>query len=74
MRVQTSTTAAGTTTRARIWVSTATEPTTWQLTQTNDTNAALQGSGGVGISAFRGSTSTGSTQVRVSSFVARPVA
>jgi hypothetical protein len=74
MRVQTTTANGSTTTRARIWAATATEPTTWQLTQAGDANAALQGSGGVGISAYRSTSSTAATQVRVTSFVARPVA
>jgi PKD repeat protein len=75
VRVQVTTSTNGASTvRARIWASTGTEPTTWQLNQTGENNAALQGPGSVGIAAFRGSTSTTATQVRVSSFAARPVA
>jgi hypothetical protein len=75
VRVQVTTSTNGASTvRARIWASTGTEPTTWQLNQTGENNAALQGPGSVGIAAYRGSTSTTATQVRVSSFAARPVA
>jgi hypothetical protein len=75
VRVQvTATTNGASTVRARVWAGTGTEPTTWQLNQTGENNAALQGSGSVGISAYRGSSSTAATQVRVSSFAARPIA
>ncbi|MGY1809583.1 LamG-like jellyroll fold domain-containing protein [Blastococcus sp. SYSU D00669] len=73
VRVQTSTANGTTTTRAKVWLSTGTEPTGWQMTY-GDATAAVQGSGGVGISAFRGSSTTAATQVRVTSFAARPVA
>ena len=44
-----------------------------QMTRT-DTTAALQAAGGVGLAAHRPSTTTAVTDVRVTTFSARPVA
>jgi PKD repeat protein len=66
-------TGTGTTTvRAMVWTGAA-EPTAWQMTRT-DTTAALQAAGGVGLAAHRPSTTTVVTDVRVTTFSARPVA
>ena len=66
-------TGTGTTTvRAMVWTGAA-EPTAWQMTRT-DATAALQAAGGVGLAAHRPSTTTVVTDVRVTTFSARPVA
>jgi len=50
---------APTTIRAKVWLSTATEPATWQVTAT-DSTAALQSAGSVGVFTFISGTSTNS--------------
>ncbi len=58
LNIRLQTEGTGTTTlRSRVWLAGTTEPTTWQLTGT-DTTAALQGAGGVYLSAFSPSTTT----------------
>ena len=64
---------APTTIRGRVWLSTATEPTGWQVS-TSDSTAALQASGSVGLFTFVSGTSTNSPWVfRFDDFVASPV-
>jgi PKD repeat protein len=53
---------APTTIRAKVWLSTATEPATWQVTAT-DSTAALQSAGSVGLFTFISGTSTNSPWV-----------
>lgn len=61
-----------TTIRARVWLSTATEPTGWQVTAT-DSTAALQVPGAVGLSAYVSSSATNApVTVRVRDLAAAP--
>ncbi|MCC6496905.1 MAG: PKD domain-containing protein, partial [Propionibacteriaceae bacterium] len=63
---------APTTIRARVWLSTSTEPTSWQLSAT-DSTAALQSAGSVGLFTYISGTSTNSPwSFRFDDFVARP--
>jgi PKD repeat protein len=62
-----------TTVNARVWAGGTTEPANWLLTRT-DTTAALQAAGAVGLAAHRPSATTAVTDVRFTSFSARPVA
>ncbi|MGV8909667.1 MAG: PKD domain-containing protein [Propionicimonas sp.] len=63
---------APTTIRARVWLSTAVEPTTWQVTAT-DSTAALQTAGAVGLFTYISGASTNTPWVfRFDDFVARP--
>jgi hypothetical protein len=58
---------------ATVWADGTPEPGTPQLVRT-DTTAALQAAGSVGLAAYRPSTATAATAVRVTSFGVRPVA
>ncbi len=61
-----------TTLRARVWLSTATEPTSWQLNVTDGTSG-LQSAGGVGVHAYvSGSATNPSWPVRFDDFLAVP--
>jgi len=63
---------APTTIRGKVWLSTAAEPGTWQVTGT-DTTAALQSAGSVGLFTFVSGTSTNSPWVfRFDDFRADP--
>ena len=53
---------APTTIRAKVWLSTSTEPATWQLSAT-DSTAGLQSAGSVGVFTFVSATSTNSPWV-----------
>ncbi|MGY1741766.1 MULTISPECIES: PKD domain-containing protein [unclassified Blastococcus] len=65
LAVQVRVTGTGTTTvTGKVWALGAAEPTAPQLTRT-DTTAALQAPGGVGLAAWRPSTNTAATAVRV---------
>lgn len=62
-----------TTIRARVWLSTAAEPTTWQTTAT-DSTAALQLSGAIGLTAYVSSGATNAPiAVKVRDLTARAV-
>jgi hypothetical protein len=61
---------ASTTLRARVWIGTATEPTTWNETAT-DSSAALQAAGSVGVQGYlSGSVTNGPIAVALSGFTA----
>jgi PKD repeat protein len=63
-----------TTVRARTWVASAAEPTTWQVSGT-DATAALQVAGSVGLTAYLSSAATNApVTVRFSSLTAKPTA
>jgi PKD repeat protein len=65
---------APTTIRARVWLSTAAEPTTWQISAT-DSTAGLQSAGSVGLFTYIALASTNSPWVfRFDNFVAKPPA
>jgi hypothetical protein len=74
LNVRARVTGTGTTTiTARVWASGTTEPANWQLSRT-DTTAALQVGGSVGLAVHRPNATTAATDVRFTSFSARPVA
>ncbi len=61
-----------TTLRAKVWKSTDSQPTTWQLTAT-DATAALQATGSVGLLGYLSSAATNApVTMQVSSFAAAP--
>jgi hypothetical protein len=61
-----------TTVRARVWLSTATEPTAWQVSAT-DSTAGLQGPGSVGLHTFVPGTATNAPwPIRFDDFLAVP--
>lgn len=63
---------APTTIRARVWLSTATEPTTWQVTA-SDATAGLQSSGSVGLFTYiSGASSNPPWPFRFDDYVATP--
>ncbi|MCC6495442.1 MAG: hypothetical protein IT193_04205, partial [Propionibacteriaceae bacterium] len=63
---------APTTIRARVWLSTSTEPSTWQVSAT-DSTAALQSAGSVGLFTYIAGAATNPPWVfRFDDFVARP--
>ena len=63
---------APTAVRARVWLSTAPEPSTWQVTAT-DTTAALQSAGAVGLFTYIAGASTNPPWVfRFDDFLAVP--
>ncbi|MGY1615778.1 PKD domain-containing protein [Geodermatophilus sp. SYSU D00691] len=58
--------------RATVWAEGSAEPASPQLVRT-DTTASLQAPGGVGLAAYRPSSTTSATAVRVTSFRVTPV-
>ena len=63
-----------TTLRLKVWVSTATEPTAWQMVAT-DTTAGVQHAGSVGITTYLSTSSTNApVTLKVGSFGAGPTA
>jgi secreted PhoX family phosphatase len=65
MHVKAQVVGSGTTAlRAAFWVNNQPEPTTWRI-QANDTTAALQAAGGVGVLAYASSSSSGSVLLMI---------
>jgi hypothetical protein len=62
---------APTTIRARAWLSTATEPTTWQVSAT-DSTAALQSAGSVGLFTYAAASTNTPWVFRFDDFAAKP--
>jgi hypothetical protein len=58
--------------RAKMWLASATEPTTWAVTA-SDATASLQAAGGVAVSSYLSGTATSvPVWMKVSGLVARP--